>query len=73
MLGDDLMSDEVPLTKQLINEYEKTHSSILAVKKVHMMKSQLMALLILKAKLTRACITLASSLKNQLLKMRQVI
>ncbi|KRK97170.1 UTP--glucose-1-phosphate uridylyltransferase [Secundilactobacillus odoratitofui DSM 19909 = JCM 15043] len=34
MLGDDLMSDEVPLTKQLINEYEKTHSSILAVKKV---------------------------------------
>lgn len=34
MLGDDLMSDKVPLTKQLINEYEKTHSSILAVKKV---------------------------------------
>ncbi|MTV81938.1 UTP--glucose-1-phosphate uridylyltransferase GalU [Secundilactobacillus folii] len=34
MLGDDLMSDEVPLTKQLINEYEKTHASILAVKKV---------------------------------------
>lgn len=34
MLGDDLMSDKVPLTKQLINEYEKTHSSILAVKRV---------------------------------------
>lgn len=34
MLGDDLMNDEVPLTKQLINEYEKTHASILAVKKV---------------------------------------
>jgi UTP--glucose-1-phosphate uridylyltransferase len=34
MLGDDLMHDQVPLTRQLINEYEKTHSSILAVKKV---------------------------------------
>ncbi|MFD1433118.1 UTP--glucose-1-phosphate uridylyltransferase GalU [Lacticaseibacillus yichunensis] len=34
MLGDDLMNDEVPLTQQLINEYDKTHASILAVKKV---------------------------------------
>lgn len=34
MLGDDLMSDKVPLTKQLINEYDKTHASILAVKRV---------------------------------------
>lgn len=34
MLGDDLMTDKVPLTKQLINEYEKTHASILAVKRV---------------------------------------
>ncbi|OFR98746.1 UTP--glucose-1-phosphate uridylyltransferase GalU [Lacticaseibacillus zeae] len=34
MLGDDLMNDKVPLTKQLINEYDKTHASILAVKKV---------------------------------------
>ena len=34
MLGDDLMHDQVPLTRQLINEYEKTHASILAVKKV---------------------------------------
>ena len=34
MLGDDLMHDKVPLTKQLINEYDKTHASILAVKKV---------------------------------------
>lgn len=34
MLGDDLMYDEVPLSKQLIDEYEKTHASILAVKKV---------------------------------------
>ena len=33
MLGDDLMHDKVPLTKQLINEYDKTHASILAVKK----------------------------------------
>lgn len=34
MLGDDLMYDKVPLSKQLINEYEKTKASILAVKKV---------------------------------------
>ncbi|OHY55513.1 UTP--glucose-1-phosphate uridylyltransferase GalU [Lacticaseibacillus paracasei] len=34
MLGDDLMNDKIPLTKQLINEYDKTHASILAVKKV---------------------------------------
>jgi UTP--glucose-1-phosphate uridylyltransferase len=34
MLGDDLMEDKVPLTKQLIDEYQRTHSSILAVKRV---------------------------------------
>lgn len=34
MLGDDLMMDDEPLTKQLITEYEHTHSSILAVKRV---------------------------------------
>ncbi|WP_338216145.1 UTP--glucose-1-phosphate uridylyltransferase GalU [Lacticaseibacillus salsurivasis] len=34
MLGDDLMMDAEPLTKQLIEEYEHTHSSILAVKRV---------------------------------------
>lgn len=34
MLGDDLMMDKVPLTKQLIDEYERTHASILAVKRV---------------------------------------
>lgn len=34
MLGDDLMQDKVPLTKQLIDAYDETHASILAVKKV---------------------------------------
>ncbi|MFD1484765.1 UTP--glucose-1-phosphate uridylyltransferase GalU [Lacticaseibacillus baoqingensis] len=34
MLGDDLMQDKVPLTQQLIDEYDRTHSSILAVKRV---------------------------------------
>ena len=34
MLGDDLMEDKVPLSKQLINEYEETHTSQLAVMKV---------------------------------------
>lgn len=34
MLGDDLMKDKVPLTKQLINDYETTHASTLAVMQV---------------------------------------
>jgi UTP--glucose-1-phosphate uridylyltransferase len=34
MLGDDIMSSEVPLTKQLINDYDNTHSSTLAVMEV---------------------------------------
>ncbi|SKA05125.1 UTP--glucose-1-phosphate uridylyltransferase [Pilibacter termitis] len=34
MLGDDIMEDKVPLTKQLINEYEYTHASTIAVMKV---------------------------------------
>ncbi|MDR2834289.1 MAG: UTP--glucose-1-phosphate uridylyltransferase GalU [Streptococcaceae bacterium] len=34
MLGDDLMEDDVPLTKQLINDYEKTHASTIAVMQV---------------------------------------
>ena len=34
MLGDDIMVDDTPLTKQLINNYEKTTSSTLAVMKV---------------------------------------
>lgn len=34
MLGDDLMSDEVPLTKQLMDNYEKTHASTIAVMEV---------------------------------------
>uniref|UniRef100_UPI00260E1E21 UTP--glucose-1-phosphate uridylyltransferase n=1 Tax=Companilactobacillus sp. TaxID=2767905 RepID=UPI00260E1E21 len=34
MLGDDLMKDKVPLTKQLIEDYEATHASTLAVMQV---------------------------------------
>lgn len=34
MLGDDIMDDEIPLTKQLINDYEETHASTLAVMEV---------------------------------------
>ena len=34
MLGDDLMDDEIPLTKQLMNDYEKTHASTIAVMEV---------------------------------------
>lgn len=34
MLGDDLMEDDVPLTKQLMNDYDKTQSSTIAVMKV---------------------------------------
>ncbi len=31
MLGDDLMEDKIPLSKQLIDDYEKTHASTIAV------------------------------------------
>lgn len=34
MLGDDLMVDEVPLTRQLIEGYERTHASTIAVMEV---------------------------------------
>lgn len=34
MLGDDVMADDVPLTKQLIEGYEKTHASNIAVMRV---------------------------------------
>lgn len=34
MLGDDLMEDKVPLTKQLMDDYEQTHASTIAVMKV---------------------------------------
>ncbi|MCZ3622592.1 UTP--glucose-1-phosphate uridylyltransferase GalU [Lactobacillus mulieris] len=34
LLGDDLMSDKVPLTQQLINRYNETHASTIAVKRV---------------------------------------
>lgn len=34
MLGDDVMADEVPLTRQLIEGYEKTHASNIAVMRV---------------------------------------
>jgi UTP--glucose-1-phosphate uridylyltransferase len=34
MLGDDIMEDKVPLTKQLIQDYEKTYASTIAVMKI---------------------------------------
>ncbi|MBP1044929.1 UTP--glucose-1-phosphate uridylyltransferase GalU [Enterococcus sp. BWM-S5] len=34
MLGDDIMEDKIPLSKQLINDYEETHAATLAVMKV---------------------------------------
>lgn len=34
MLGDDIMEDTVPLTQQLISDYENTHASTIAVMKV---------------------------------------
>lgn len=34
MLGDDIMEDKVPLSKQLMNDYDKTHASTIAVMKV---------------------------------------
>lgn len=34
LLGDDLMVDKIPLTKQLINHYDETQSSVLATMRV---------------------------------------
>lgn len=34
MLGDDIMDDEIPLSKQLMNDYDETHASTIAVMKV---------------------------------------
>lgn len=34
MLGDDLMVDDIPITKQLMNAYDETHASTLAVMEV---------------------------------------
>ena len=34
MLGDDVMNDKVPLTKQLIDAYDETHASTIAVMQV---------------------------------------
>ncbi|MPN49445.1 UTP--glucose-1-phosphate uridylyltransferase [bioreactor metagenome] len=34
MLGDDIMEDDIPLTQQLINDYEETHASTIAVMEV---------------------------------------
>ena len=34
MLGDDIMEDEIPLTKQLINTYDQTKASALAVMEI---------------------------------------
>lgn len=34
MLGDDIMEDKIPLSKQLMNDYEKTHASTIAVMEV---------------------------------------
>lgn len=34
MLGDDIMEDKVPLSKQLMNDYEATHASTIAVMEV---------------------------------------
>lgn len=40
MLGDDLMKDKVPLTKQLIDRCDKTHASTLAVIRVPRAKTK---------------------------------
>lgn len=34
MLGDDIMDDSIPLSKQLMNDYENTHASTIAVMRV---------------------------------------
>lgn len=48
MLGDDLMKDDIPLTQQLMMDYEETQASAVAVMRVQKMKHLNTELLILK-------------------------
>ena len=75
MLGDDLMDitndKAVPLTKQLINDYEETHALQLCLYLTR--KCLLMVSSPLKAKAKMDVIVLKLSLKNQIQRMHQVI
>lgn len=73
MLGDDIMEDKVPLTKQLMDRYEETHASTLAVMKVPHEEVSSTVLLIQRQKLVRVCMTLSVSLKSRLLKRLRLI
>ena len=48
MLGDDLMKDDIPLTQQLMMDYEETQSLLVAACVYQKMKPLNMELLILK-------------------------
>ena len=70
MLGDDLMNitgNETPLTKDLINDYEKTHASTIAVMKFLMMMLINMVSLTLTVKFLKAFTMLNVLSKNQML------
>ena len=70
----DITNDKaVPLTKQLINDYEETHASTIAVMPVPHEEVLLMVSSPLKAKVKMDVIALKLSLKNQIQKMHQVI
>ena len=68
MLGDDLMDitneKAVPLTKQLMDDYERTHASTIAVMPVPHDEVSATGLLLHKAKEKTAFIALKPSLKT---------
>ncbi len=73
MLGDDVMQDKVPLTKQLMNSYQQTGASTLAVKKVAHKDISKYGVIIHPKKFVQAYLTLKSSLKSRRLKRHRVI
>ena len=73
MLGDDLMEDKVPLTKQLMDDYEQTHASTIAVMKVPMKILQNMVLSTQKKKSKKDYTMSRILLKNQNPRKHQVI
>lgn len=66
------MHDKVPLTKQLINEYDKTHASILAVKKVPHDEVSAYGVIDPEKEVSKGLFNVKKLLKSQLLPMHQV-
>ena len=73
MLGDDLMEDKVPLTKQLMDDYEQTHASTIAVMKVPHEDTSKYGIINPEKEIEKDYTMSRTLLKNQNLRKHQVI